>query len=85
MKAGKQKFIVWEIDGGGSASISVILGVKNGASYQPKVSGNYQYFHKDESKQCYVGTKSDFSNGYHEYIDYFFRFNESTGEFEQVK
>lgn len=85
LKVGKQRFIIWEIDGGGSSSVSVILGVKNGSSYQPSVSGKYQWFHKDESKQCFVGTKSDFSQGYHEYIDHSFRFNDATGEFEEIK
>ncbi len=84
LKCGNQKFIIWEIDGGGSSSISVIFGVRNGVSYQPKVSGNYQWFHK-ETTDTYIGTKSDWSNGYHEYIDYKFSFNAFTGEFEENK
>lgn len=83
LTAGNQKFIVWEIDGGGSSSISVIFGVRNGASYQPKVSGHYQWFHCS-SDGVYTGTLSDFSQGYHDYIDVTFRFNSSTGEFEKV-
>ena len=82
LKAGNQKFIVWEIDGGGSASVSVVFGVRNGSSYQPNISGKYQYFHCT-SDNVYVGTTSDFSQGYHQYIDVTFSFNASTGEFEK--
>lgn len=82
LECGKQKFIIWEIDGGGSASISVILGVKNGVPYQPEISGKYQWFHK-EKDGTYVGTVSDFSKGYHDFIDYTFEFDPSTGEFER--
>lgn len=84
LKGGKQKFIIWEIDGGGSSSVSVIFGVRNGASYQPKVSGNYQWFH-EKSSGVYIGTKSDWSNGWHDYIDYTFTFDASTGEFTERK
>ena len=30
LNCGSQKFIIWEIDGGGSSSVSAILGVRNG-------------------------------------------------------
>jgi len=83
LNCGSQKFIIWEIDGGGSSSVSVILGVRNGASYQPKASGKYQWFHKN-ADGTYTGTTSDFSNGYHEYIDHTFTFNAAAGEFEET-
>lgn len=86
LKAGKQKFIVWEIDGGGSSSVSVVLGVRNDAPYQPKISGKYQYFHRsNDDGNVYIGTTSDWSQGYHDYTDVSFSFNASTGEFEEKK
>lgn len=84
LNCGSQKFIIWEIDGGGSSSVSVILGARNGAAYQPKASGNYMWFHKN-ADGTYTGTKSDFSNGYHDYIDKTFTFDAATGEFEEMK
>lgn len=80
LNTGKQKFIVWEEDGGGSASVSFVFGTQHGVTYQPEVSGKYQWFHP-ETDGTYIGTTSDFSKGYHDYIDHTFVFDEATGEF----
>lgn len=82
LKCGNQKFLVWEVSGGGSSSISLVFGVKDGIPYEPAISGKYQWFHQEEDG-TYVGTISDFSKGYHDYIDCVFTFNSSTGEFER--
>jgi len=81
MSAGNQKFLLWEVSGGGSASITLILGVKDGVPYQPEVSGGYQMF--QQSGSGYTGITSDFSKGYHDYIDHDFTFDAATGEFKE--
>lgn len=82
LKTGKDKFIVWEQSANGSGSVSYIFGVKNGASYQPDISGKYMTFWGDNSgKNIYVGYTSDFSKGYHDYIENTFTYDTGTHQF----
>lgn len=74
------KFIVWEISANGSGSTSVVLGVRNGEAYEPEVSGKVMNFRQKKSKEI-SSLESDFSKGYHDYIEYSYFFNESIGEF----
>lgn len=74
------KFIVWEISAYGSGSLSIILGVKNGEAYEPAISEQYMSFGKKASGE-YEGLTSDFSNGYHDYIESVFDFDDQTGQF----
>ena len=75
-----KKFIVWEISAHGSGSLSVILGVRNGESYEPYISENYMDFQQRTATEC-IGLTSDFSKGYHDYIEHIFTFVKSTGQF----
>ncbi len=77
------RFIVWELDASGSGTTSIILGVRNGQVYQPQISGDYMSF-SQQGDNMYHAYTSDFSNGYHEYIDHYFTLNEATGEFIPV-
>lgn len=81
MEAGKQKFMVWEKSAGGSGSVSYIVGLRNGAAYEPQISEEYMDFQFDGDIGCYVGYTSDFSKGYHDYLPTEFLFDEETGEF----
>lgn len=91
LDTGSAKFIVWEVSGGGSGSISYIYGVKNGQPYEPEISRCYMCFGKSleymgvssESAipDSYIGYRSDFSNGYHQDIPYYFTYDSSSHEF----
>ena len=78
-QAGVSKFITWELDAMGSGSTSIVLGVKNGMVYEPKVSGRYMRFlPTDDGRFC--GFTHDFSQG-HAYVENYFSFNEKSKEF----
>lgn len=84
--ADNQKFMVWEQSGGGSGSTSYVFGVKNGAVYEPAISGNYMSFGTDlesgtATSGVFYGYTSDFSKGYHDYIPTTFIFDAASGEF----
>ena len=81
LSAGNQKFLLWELDGGGSGSATRIFGVRNGLPYEPEVSGSYQFF--QQSGSGYTGMLSDFSQGYHDYIERSLTFNAASGEFQE--
>lgn len=74
-------FIVWERSANGSASSSFIFGVKNNQAYQPRISGKYMLFTQSNNK--YSGLSSDFSQGFHDYIENYFSFIDNTREFEK--
>ena len=80
MTAGKQKFLLWELSAGGSGSTTLILGVKDGAPYQPEISQKYDMFQQAPDGR-YVGSVSDFSKGYHDFIEYEFAYDAASGEF----
>lgn len=80
LETGKQKFLVWELDAGGSGSLSYVFGVKDGKSYQPQISGNYEFFWGEDNR--YSGAINYFApEGGHEYISKELVFDENTGEF----
>ena len=80
--AGQQKFIVWEMSGGGSGSLSYIFGIRDGSPYEPQISGQYMQFETAKyDDTVYVGQTSDFSMGYHNYIITEFVFDSDSGEF----
>ncbi len=81
LSAGNQKFLLWELDAGGSASTTLLFGVKGGVPYEPEVSGGYMGF--QQSGSGYTGTMSDFSKGYHDYIEHNFTFDAASGEFKE--
>ena len=56
LSAGNQKFLLWELDAGGSGSSTLLFGVKDGVPYEPEASGSYQFFQKSSSG--YTGTLS---------------------------
>ena len=78
---GTQKFFIWENSAGGSGSTSYIFGVRNGAPYEPALSGKLQSFQKDGEQ--YVHYRSDFSQGFHDYIRTELGFDASAGEFTE--
>lgn len=74
------KFIIWEASAYGSGSTSIVLGVKDGMAYEPDISNCYMDFGLDEKNQ-FSGYSSDFSQGFHDYIEHIFVFNEKTRQF----
>ncbi len=78
--AGNSRFLVWEVSAYGSASTSLIFGVRDGKPYELDISGKYMGFHQDEAGR-YVAVISDFSKGYHDYIERIFVFDEETKQF----
>ena len=80
LKAATSKFIVWEVSAYGSGSISIILGVKDGMAYEPDISNHYMDFGVNDANQ-FVGYSSDFSKGFHDYIEHIFIFDENLGQF----
>ena len=83
--AGLQKFIVWEMSGGGSGSLSYIFGIRDGSPYEPLISGQYMQFETAKYDDAvYVGQTSDFSMGYHNYIITEFVFDSDSGEFIEM-
>ena len=76
---GNEKFIVWEKTAGGSGSASYIYGYRNGLVYEPKISGSYEWFRYEDGK--YFAEKSDFSQGYHDWITYEFIYDAESNEF----
>ena len=81
LSAGNQKFLLWELDAGGSGSSTLLFGVKDGVPYEPEISGSYQFFR--QSGSGYTGTLSDFSQGFHDYIDKTLTFDAASGEFKE--
>lgn len=80
LKAATSKFIVWEVSAYGSSSISIILGVKDGMAYEPDISNHYMDFGVNDANQ-FAGYSSDFSKGFHDYIEHTFIFDENLGQF----
>lgn len=78
IEEGNKKFIVWELDVRNGVSGSLILGVKNGEPYQPKISGKYIRFCANVDGTCSAYKKGD-------NIVYFFQFDASSGEYELIK
>lgn len=74
------KFILWEVSAHGSGSTSIILGVKDGMAYEPNISNYYMDFGLNENNQL-SGYSSDFSQGFHNYIEYIFIFDDKTKQF----
>lgn len=77
---GNSKFIVWEKSAGGSGSLSYLFGCKGTLPYSPSISGKYEYFSQENNR--FFAYKSDFSKGYHDWIEKDFVFNSLTAEFE---
>ena len=72
------KFMVWEVSAGGSGSSSIILGVKGGKAYEPAISDQYMVFHQNDLSE-FIGLTSDFSKGFHDYIENVFIYDKNTG------
>lgn len=83
LQAGKSKFLVWEIDGGGSSSISLILGVRDGKAYEPDISGKYMWFWYYNNN--FVATEVNRSGMGTQYIDRSFTYNDASGQFTLIK
>ena len=79
MFAGQRKLFNWMVSAGGSGSSHLFFGVLNGKPYELKISE--QYYFLEERDGEYVGTKGDFSKGWHDRAEFFFRFDDKTGEF----
>ena len=83
---GDNKFIVWEIFGGGSGSLSMIYGVKDKSPYQPEISSKYGTFSLCPMQDgLFQGETSDFSLGYHDYIIHYFIYDNDLKEFTETK
>lgn len=80
LKAGRSKFISWELCASGSSSISYVFGVREGKVYEPDISGKYMGFMPRE-EGLFGGTTNDFSQGFHDYIMHYFYFDPESGEF----
>lgn len=78
IQGGNKKFIVWELGVRNDVEGSIILGVKNGKVYQPKISKQYSRFGQGYSDGSCNGYRVG-ENG--EYV-YIFGFNTETDEFE---
>ncbi len=76
---GTEKYFIWEETAGGSASASLLYTVKNNKPYQPEISGKYMMFRKQGVK--YVALVSDFSSGFHDYLEVEFDYNSKAMEF----
>lgn len=88
------KYLLWELDAGGSGSLTYIFGVKNGQPYEPEISGTLMAFATPASYMGildtvssgqYVGYKNDFSQGYHDYIPHYYQFDVDRAEFVEQK
>lgn len=75
IKEGNKKFIVWELGVRDGQNGSLILGVRGGKSYQPKISGEYCRFAQNVNGTC---------TAYKATLDCVFKFNAATGEYELV-
>ena len=80
LSAGTSKFITWEVSACGSGSLSIILGVRDGKAYEPEISEHYMSFKQNELGE-FIGLTSDFSKGFHDYIEHAFLFDETNGQF----
>lgn len=80
LSAGTSKFIIWEVSAYGSGSLSIILGVRDGKAYEPEISEQYMLFKQNELGE-FIGLTSDFSKGFHDYIEHAFLFDEINGQF----
>ena len=80
LSAGTSKFIIWEVSACGSGSLSIILGVRDGKAYEPEISEHYMSFKQNELGE-FIGLTSDFSKGFHDYIEHAFLFDETNGQF----
>lgn len=83
LQAGNSKFLVWEIDGGGSSSISLILGVRDGKAYEPDISGKYMWFWYYNNN--FVATEVDRSGMGTQYIDCSFTYDDASGQFILIR
>ncbi len=80
LKAGRSKFISWELCASVSSSISYVFGVREGQVYEPNSSGKYMGFMPRE-EGLFGGTTNDYSQGFHDYIMHYFSFDPESGKF----
>ncbi len=73
IKAGNQRFVLWQIPGAGHAATRV-FGARNGVPYEPQISGQLSYFHQSEDGRFYAESGQ-------KYVDDEYLFNSATGEF----
>ena len=73
IKAGNQRFALWQIPGAGHAATRV-FGARNGVPYEPQISGKLSYFHQEDNGRFYAESDT-------KYVDDEYQFNASTGEF----
>ena len=83
LSVGSQQFLLWEVSAYGSGSVTLILGVQQGKAYAPLISQQYMDVSLTDTGEI-IGFTSDFSNGFHEYIQHTFRFDEASGQFEEI-
>ena len=81
--AENSKFIVWIESYGGSGSTVHIYGVRNGSSYEPQISTQYNDFYSDDNGN-YIAHSNDFSTGAHTYPEHYFSYDSSSGEFYEI-
>lgn len=73
IKAGNQRFALWQIPGAGHAATRV-FGARNGVPYEPQISGKLSYFYQEDNGRFYAESDT-------KYVDDEYLFNASTGEF----
>lgn len=81
LSASGDRLLVWEISAYGSGSSSVILGIKDGKAHESAISEQYMTFRQTGPDQ-FTGLISDFSQGFHAYMEQQFFYIRSTGEFQ---
>ena len=81
LSASGDRLLVWEISAYGSGSSSVILGVKDGKAHESAISEQYMTF-RQTGPDHFTGLISDFSQGFHAYMEQQFFYIRSTGEFQ---
>lgn len=85
LDTGNGKFIVWELYANGSGSLSYILGVRDGAVYEPDISRTCEWFTYAEYRDYYYALTNDFSQGWHDYVSLYYVFDADTGQFLQTE
>ncbi len=72
--AGNSRFLLWQMPGAGNCP-TYLFGVRNGAPYQPAISGNVSFFGPDSEKGGFS------ADGSVKYTTDTYVFDSSTGEF----
>lgn len=82
LKDNGKAFVTWYLTAGGSGGASKMWGVKQGHAYEPKLSGKTDGFRQIDGS--FYGWTSDYSKGFHDYIEHRYELNYTTGEFLEI-